>query len=49
MWQQWINVIAGAWLIISAFVSSLRSEGNLLITGIIVFILALWGALTYKK
>jgi len=48
MWQQWINVIAGAWLVISAFAGSLRSLGNILITGGVVLILALWGALAKK-
>jgi len=47
MWQQWVNVIAGAWLVISAFVPSLRSLGNIVITGGIVLILALWGALVH--
>jgi len=48
MRQQWINVVAGAWLVVSALVPSLRSLGNILITGGVVFILALWGALAKK-
>jgi len=49
MWQHWSNVVLGAWLVVSSFVPSLRSLSNILITGGVVFILALWGALTKKK
>ncbi len=44
MWQQWVNVIAGVWLVVSSFVPSLRSLTNILITGVIVFILAILGS-----
>jgi len=48
MWQHWVNVVAGAWLVVSSFVPSLRSFWNILITGGVVLIIALWGALTKK-
>lgn len=48
MWQQWINALAGVWLIISSFVTSLRTPSNILITGIVVLILAVWGALSRR-
>jgi hypothetical protein len=45
MWQHWINLIAGIWLIISAYVgfSPAAMTVNLVITGAIVAILGFWG------
>ncbi len=49
MWQDWVNVILGIWLIIAGFIPSITaSKGaslwNDLIVGIIVLILAAWVA-----
>lgn len=46
MWQHWINFLAGIWLIISPYLgfSSSALTTNMVVTGIIVGILALWGA-----
>lgn len=50
MWQQWANLIAGLWLILSAYLGFTTSEmiTNLTITGIIVAGLSLWGALEHN-
>lgn len=46
MWQHWINFLAGIWVIISAYsMSGHALTANLVVTGIIVVILALWGAM----
>lgn len=47
MWQHWVNFLAGIWLIISAYVGFTASAEmtNLIITGAVVGILAIWGAL----
>lgn len=49
MWQQWVNFIAGLWIIASAYMGfSLDAMAtNLTISGIIVAALALWGALQH--
>lgn len=51
MWQQWVNFIAGAWIIVSAYIgmSVDTMVANLTITGIIVAALALWGALEHQS
>jgi len=51
MWQQWINFIAGLWLIVSAFVGfSLDAlVTNVIVTGIVVAVLGLWGALQHNS
>jgi len=46
MWQGWINLILGAWLIISAFVPSLQTPANLIIVGILAAVFGFW---TYKN
>ncbi|MBI4363652.1 MAG: SPW repeat protein [Candidatus Doudnabacteria bacterium] len=47
MWQHWINLLAGIWLIISPYVgfSTAAMTTNLVITGVIVGGLSLWGAM----
>jgi hypothetical protein len=45
MWQGWINLVLGVWLIISGLVSSLQTPANLIITGILVAVFGFW---TYK-
>jgi hypothetical protein len=48
MWQQWLNFLAGLWLVLSSFLDMSVSamQTNFLVTGIIVAVLAIWGAVT---
>ena len=49
MWQQWTNLVLGLWLVTSAYVVSPDNMVlNLLVTGGIVAILAVWGALEHR-
>lgn len=51
MWQQWINFIVGLWIILSGFMN-LSVEAmttNLFVSGAIVAILGLWGALSHRS
>ncbi|MCC2630805.1 MAG: hypothetical protein K0S38_614 [Candidatus Paceibacter sp.] len=50
MWQQWLNVLAGLWLILSAYLGFTVDTMviNLTVTGIVVAGLALWGALEHN-
>jgi hypothetical protein len=47
VWQHWVNFLVGLWIVLSAYLgfSSDTMVMNLTISGIIVAILALWGAL----
>lgn len=51
MWQQWINFIVGLWIILSAYLgfTPANMATNLTISGIIVAVLALWGALKHNS
>jgi hypothetical protein len=46
MWQGWINVILGIWIIVVPFLdmSTNALKWVLVITGAVVALLALWGA-----
>jgi hypothetical protein len=46
MWQGWLNLILGVWLIISGFVSPLQSPANLIIVGILAAVFGFW---SYKN
>lgn len=50
MWQQWINLLAGLWLILSAYLgfTPAMMVTNLTVTGVIVAALGLWGALEHN-
>ena len=51
MWQQWVNVLLGLWIIGSGYVG-FTAQGlttNSTIVGILVALLALWGALEYTS
>ena len=51
MWQAWINVILGLWFIVAAFTIAASKTANItnnLITGIILVILGIWAAVSYK-
>lgn len=49
MWQQWINLILGIWVIAMPFALGLSNDQNslwtMIVTGIVIAGLALWGAL----
>ncbi|MES2216464.1 MAG: SPW repeat protein [Patescibacteria group bacterium] len=51
VWQHWVNFIAGLWLIISAFVGLTLDAmvTNVVVTGIVVAVLGLWGALQHNS
>lgn len=46
MWQQWVNVLLGLWIIATPFMgmSADAFTWALVITGIVVAALGLWGA-----
>lgn len=46
MWQGWINLILGVWLIISGFIPSLQTPANFIIIGILAMVFGFW---TYKN
>ncbi|HBY19312.1 MAG TPA: hypothetical protein DEH00_09120 [Candidatus Marinimicrobia bacterium] len=39
MWQAWVNVILGLWLVVSGFIPSLQANWNMIIAGIVIAIL----------
>ncbi|MGC9512223.1 MAG: SPW repeat domain-containing protein [Fidelibacterota bacterium] len=46
MWQAWVNVILGLWLVVSGFISGVQVNWNMIIAGILI---ALLGFTTSKK
>jgi len=46
MWQHWVNALLGLWIIVLAFLgmSGGTLTWTLVITGLVVAVLALWGA-----
>lgn len=51
MWQQWVNFILAVWLVLSSFFN-LTLAGlttNVAIVGIVMAVLALWGALRHNS
>ena len=52
MWQQWINTILGLWIVALPFIgiqSSSAFTWTLAVTGIVVAILAAWGAMEHQE
>ncbi len=51
MWQQWLNLVVGLWIILSSYLGFTPDSmvTNFTISGIIVVGLALWGALEHNK
>jgi hypothetical protein len=41
MWQNWVDIVLGIWLILSGLSFPLVTEGNLVITGVLIFIIGL--------
>jgi len=51
MWQGWVNGILGLWLIVASFTITGSKTGNCLnglITGAVLIILGLWGAVSHR-
>jgi hypothetical protein len=51
MWQAWVNGILGLWLIVASFTIAESKGANLangLIAGIILLVLGLWAAVSYR-
>ena len=51
MWQAWINAILGLWFIVASFTIAGSKTANMtngLITGIVLVILGIWAAVSYK-
>jgi len=51
MWQAWINAILGLWFIVAAFTIAGSKTANItngLITGIVLVIVGIWAAVSYK-
>ncbi len=44
MWQGWINLVLGIWLIITGFVPSLQTPVNFTIVGILAAVFGFWAA-----
>lgn len=51
MWQQWVNLIVGLWIILSGYIDlgPQATTANLTIAGIVIALMALWGALEYRR
>lgn len=51
MWQQWLNLLLGLWIIASAYMGFTADAmmTNLMLSGIAVAVLALWGALQRRS
>lgn len=47
MWQKWVNLVLGLWIILSAYLGLTSSQmiTNLTLSGIIVSALAVWSIL----
>jgi hypothetical protein len=41
-WQGIVNGILGLWLVLSSFILTLRTPGNLWVAGLIITVLAVW-------
>jgi hypothetical protein len=44
MWQAWINMVMGAWLIIAGIIPALSDPVSMFVPGIIAIIFGFWGA-----
>lgn len=52
MWQQWINTILGLWVVALPFIgiqSSSAFTWTLAVTGIVIALLAAWGAMEHQE
>jgi hypothetical protein len=48
MWQQWVNLILGLWIALSAYLNftPMGIATNLTIVGLVIALMALWGGLS---
>ncbi len=44
MWQGWIDLAVGIWLIISDFIPALRTPTSMLAAGAVAIVFGFWGA-----
>jgi len=44
MWQGWIDLAVGIWLIVSGFVPALRTPASMLVAGAVAIVFGFWGA-----
>jgi len=45
MWQGWVNLVLGVWLILSGLITPLQTPANLIIVGLLAAVFGFW---TYK-
>ena len=46
MWQGWVNLLLGVWLLLSGLIPALQTPENLIISGLLVAVLGFW---SYKN
>ncbi|MFZ0455461.1 MAG: hypothetical protein WCE54_13670 [Ignavibacteriaceae bacterium] len=44
MWQGWIDLAVGIWLIVSGFITALRTPASMLVAGAVAIVFGFWGA-----
>ena len=44
MWQGWIDLAVGIWLVVCAFVPGLQTPASMIVPGIAAFVFGFWGA-----
>lgn len=44
MWQAWLDLAVGIWLIICGFVPALQTPASMIVAGIVAFVFGFWGA-----
>ncbi len=49
MWQAWVNLVIGLWLILSGFIPELDTPSLMLISGFIVFLSGFSAAISSKS
>ena len=48
MWQSWINLIDGIWLILCGFITALRTPASMIVGGAVAIVLGYWSAVSSK-
>ncbi len=44
MWQAWLDLAVGIWLIVCGFVPIIRTPASMIVAGIVAFVFGFWGA-----